>query len=377
MNVLYIGAVKSQLSANLAEKLNKNTNVRIDAIFQREKDNKPSIFEQKYNAVYYYNSSFSWHIPKLNGIINTVRLLFCLFRIKKVDIIHLQYISREMYFLLPLIKAKSRSLVITVWGSEIGDSKKPSQLLIKIFNAADSITCSNNDYKAIIINLLKCNNNKVQIISDNLNVLDDIDALKYLTKEEIKRELGIPDNHLVICCGTNARKMQNHLSIIEEINKIYHLLNQSIYLLFPMSYGDHDSQYMNQLEMKLNEYNLKHKILLDFMPEREVAKLRIISDILIQVQEHDQLSAAMLETLYARNLLITGSWLPYVVLEENDIFYFKIDKLEDLHTKVISCVNYYKDNFALTIENMQKVEKLIERTRIVQIWNDYYQGLCN
>jgi hypothetical protein len=377
ISVLFIGAVDHPLSANLAEKLNRNGNLKIDAIYPLTRKTANLRFEQKYNKVYRYNLFYNkLNIPNINTAVNIFRLIVCLLRIGKYDIIHLQFVRPELYFLVPLIRVRSKRLAVTVWGSDFEERNKHFGLVIKVLKTADKITCSNSIFRDRIISLLKCEDRKVSIISDNLNVLDEIKALRSSNKEDIKRSMNIPPDHLVISCGTNARMMQRHAEIIDEIAKAYSKLNKPVLLLFQMTYGDHPQDYLRQIEDKLAESGLPYRILVEFFAEKEAATIRIISDILIQVQDHDQLSAAMLETLYAGNLLITGSWLPYSILDDNGIFYFKANKLDDLSDIVLNCVNSYVILERRTSDNPGIVEEITGHAAIVKTYEDFYSQLC-
>ena len=78
---------------------------------------------------------------------------------------------------------------------------------------------------------------------------------------------------------------------------------------------------------------------------REMAELAMITDVMIHVQTTDQLSSAMLSHMYNGNIVIAGAWLPYVWLQDNNVFFLKVGKIPELTScleKVVINLDDYK-----------------------------------
>ena len=82
-----------------------------------------------------------------------------------------------------------------------------------------------------------------------------------------------------------------------------------------MTYGL-TAEYLNQIIDHLKKTGLSYIILSDFLTKKEVAKLRLITDIAINISISDAYSASVQEQIYAENIVITGNWLPYDYLKE-------------------------------------------------------------
>jgi glycosyltransferase involved in cell wall biosynthesis len=75
------------------------------------------------------------------------------------------------------------------------------------------------------------------------------------------------------------------------------------------------------------------------MNDREVAFLRLSSDIMIQVQNTDSFSSSMREHLYAGNVVITGDWLPYETLDKKGCFMLKVSDVDLVGEKLVYAIN--------------------------------------
>jgi hypothetical protein len=126
----------------------------------------------------------------------------------------------------------------------------------------------------------------------------------------------------------------------------------------------------------MNDSGIRFKILDSHLSDKEVAALRIASDIMISVPSSDQMTASMLETLYAGGIVITGEWLPYDLLDENKIAYIRIKRHEELTRKIesliLSLVN--GENPLETTQNKQIIKELFKWEVVLQDWINIYVG---
>lgn len=375
MKILYIGTTAHFYSSNLAEGLNEYPNVSVNAIFASTEKDRLDI-SCKYNKVFYYKYFNRFKIPKLNGVMNTLSLIFTLLSINKYDVIHLHYISSTMYYLMPIFKIKSNKIISTVWGS---DFDKPTNIkyLRSILKHSDLITSSSDAFKKRI-ELFLNNSQKIIVVLDfHHSVLSELDKLEELSKQEIKKSSDLPNDIIIIGCGTNLRKMQHHLEIIDAIAKVKDKITSSFIVLIQMTYGYQDEIYLSEIMSKLKSYGINFIILSKQLTDSEIARVRKSTDILIQVQDHDQLSGAMLETLYANNIVVTGSWLPYEVLDKEEVFYFKVNDLSELGDVILDTVNNYVHYSYRASCNTQLIKKITQHGSIIDKWFNTYQELLN
>lgn len=375
MNILFIGSTASTFSSNLAEKLNNYSSIFVDAIFSSKNKNKKK-YSEKYENVFNYKFSLDCKIPKFNGIINILRLIFKLLSLKKYDIIHLHYIDSSMIYLMPILKIKSHKIVSTVWGSDFDRSSNINHFK-RILNNSDLITCTSDVFKKRLEIFMDNPRKTIIALEFFHSVLNELDNMKNLSKQDVKIKVNLPIDKVIIVCGTNLRKTQHHLEIIDEIAKIEDKLLKPIFVLIQATYGEINECYLREIKEKLETYRIDYSIFSSFLNDKEMALLRKSSDILIQVQDHDQFSSAMLETLYAENLIITGSWLPYSILDQEGAVYFKVDKLSELGDVIVDCVNNYSELENMTNCNLEIVRKITQHGSVVDRWVNTYKELIN
>ena len=373
MKILFVGSTASSLSANIAWKLNEYQNISVDAIFSLN-DKNDDAYAHKYENIYYYKFSVMSKIPKINGLLNTIRLLTKLLTIKKYDVIHIQSINPSLLYLMPFFKYKSIKVVSTVWGSDFERSQNIYFFKL-ILKYSDLITCTNDNVNKRLRVALNVPDVKILTLAFMLPIYHELDSLKEVSKYQTKMDINFPPNKIILGCGTNMRKMQHHLEIIDEIAKVKSDFSKSIMVLIQMTYDFNDEGYLTEIKNKLNFLEIEFIILSKYLSDVEMAMVRKSTDILIQVQDHDQFSAAMLETIYAENLVITGSWLPYSVLDVEGIFYFKVDKVLELGKIVLECINNFEQLLKKTKNNPKILNKLTNHDNIIEEWADTYKNL--
>lgn len=280
------------------------------------------------------------NIPKLS-------MFFRMLHIKKVieendfDVVNI-HISRWFYLLI-LATLTKQKLIITFYGS---DFYRTSNFIKKIqeimYKKADAITFTNPLTKDSFLKYYNNFEDKSYVCRFGLKTLDYIDKNRDKSTVEIKKSLGYDAEKLIITCGYNSTKAQQHEKIIENITKLDDSLLENIQFIFPMTYGD--SKHKENIKSILKTTNLDYIVLEDFLYEDNNAYIKLASDIMINILETDSFSGSMQEFLYAGNIVITGSWLPYELFDKEGIKYYKIhhpnglkDKLEEL------CIN--KDVF--------------------------------
>jgi hypothetical protein len=135
-----------------------------------------------------------------------------------------------------------------------------------------------------------------------------------------------------------------------------------------MTYGD--KLYKESIKNILQKTSLDYIVLEDFLFEDNNAYIKLASDVMINMLQTDSFSGSMQEFLYANNLVITGSWLPYEVLDNEGIFYYKIDDIYELKDKLMVILsNLNKEN---AIKNQQIIYSLSSWEANIKEWMEVY-----
>lgn len=291
--------------------------------------------KQFYNKIYVCDNFFK-------GIIRTlviyIQFFIYLSFLPNYDAIHIHSVKKIESTFTHLLRKKCRKLICTIYGSDFYRiSNENRNYLSNLFEECDYITIETKKAIKDFNNYYENNfSNKVVKLCFGIAALDDIVELnnKSFMISDLKKEFGIPCDSFVITIGYNATKEQHHIDIFEEIKKAETNLPDNYFLIIPLGYGDND--YKKRVIDYFKTTNLKGVCLLDFYSNNVIARLRICSDVMIQLQDTDLMSSSMLEYLFAGNLIITGDWLPY---EEIDKFIIQISAIDELHSKIISVLN--------------------------------------
>lgn len=259
--------------------------------------------------------------------------------IGKYDIIHIHYLYDLYCLFTDKLKGLCHNLMITIWGSDFYKADMKQKVNLKqIVDKADKISFDNEQTLNEFVQFYGRDvEDKTTICRFGLTMLDYIDKVTSLDVEKYKSMYKIPKDAYVITCGYNADICQHHLEIIESLNDCNSILNENIYYLFPMTYK-RDEEYVELVRRKLESSKLNYRIIEDFMDFKEMALLTRATDIFIQLQETDTLSATMQENLYAGNIVITGSWLPYQCLKQEGANFYTVDDVKDISQRLESLI---------------------------------------
>lgn len=225
-----------------------------------------------------------------------------------------------------IIRMFCRRRVLTIWCSEfLRADEKIQNRLFRLYRSMDTVSVTNSS----LVPRFSGKNVNIQSLSFGLSILKVIDSLRS-DVVKLKQQLGLDPDKYTIVISTNASAGQQHLKIIEQIRRIDDCLAGNYQLVFPMTYGA--DEVRESVMAAVADLKTSTHIFGEVMSETHLAGLRLATDMLIQVQITDQMSGAMLETLYAGGYVITGAWLPYESLETMGIDWTRISAIEELQS---------------------------------------------
>jgi hypothetical protein len=331
----------------------------------------------------YYNEIFNIKLFLITNLIykiKGIRRYFRFFQYKKVlktlgnyDIIHFHFINIDSYFLVDRFKQYTKSrIILSIWGSDMYRIRSNNEYGFKnACKKADSITFTNQQslkYFKLKYNWQKKN---LKLCRFGLAPLEYLNVLK-ITREKCKELLNWNPDKLALTIGYNLAIAQQHLEILNLLdNKTIKILKDKIQLVLPMTYGG-TTKYKNELLTKLNQLPYDFIIYDSFLKDEKVALIRKASDIMIQLQKTDQFSGSMQEHLFARNVVITGSWLPYETMKEHGAHFIEIDKIEDLVKVLQEVIINFKKHEKSTVNNPKAILGLCSWEKNIKIWAELY-----
>ncbi|HBT51452.1 MAG TPA: hypothetical protein DEA49_04995 [Petrotoga sp.] len=299
-------------------------------------------------------------------------------RARSVLMIHIHFLSPHYFFYRKIFK--NTKVIITFWGSDLYRVPKKSKinkfLQKQIIKKADIVTVAREKMIADFHKIFGFENKPIYVtrfpIAKDLKL---IDSIKEQDLQLFREKYGVKDNDFIITLGYSSDPGKNHEYMIDEIVK----LNQkfkNLFIIIPMTYGnsEHREKIKKYCEENLQKNNIQYVILENYMDNQEVAILRKITDVMINVQNTDALSASMMETLFAENIVINGDWLNYDELLENGVYFETIPELKSgvLSSKVEYILNNYNTLKEKTKVNKEIIYRMNNLDDIIEDWLKVY-----
>ena len=91
----------------------------------------------------------------------------------------------------------------------------------------------------------------------------------------------------------------------------------------------------------------------------------------------DQLSASMIEHLYAENIVITGNWLPYDIFDQNNIFLSKVSSVDGVGEKLVYVIKNYNKLKKKYKYNKELIYSLCSWENSIKKWKNMYKEVLN
>ena len=154
-----------------------------------------------------------------------------------------------------------------------------------------------------------------------------------------KSAIGVRNTNLItVCIGYNAIESQQHIKVIRILSQLSEQDKVRIVVLLPLAYGGTET-YINEIEKQLQQSGLSYILLRDFLDAKGIATLRVATDVFLNTQTTDDLSASVLESLNAGCIILSGEWLDYPDLFENGINFNRLFSFENLRVELSSIIN--------------------------------------
>lgn len=369
--VVQLVSFKSAYNENL------QTNLRSNHEFASNFDLVEINFE---DIMIEFESRFGFKPYKEINIINKIRYLLTLnkYLINKYDhlkgsILHIQYVLPKYAFLIYFFKKTFTKTIITFWGSDVLRIDRSSKKIpLKILSwYSDIITFEtkafSDIYKKTISNKF---NNKIRIVDFGIEILSIIDKITNSDIESFKQKFNINSNSKVVVIGYNKNIEQQHVKVVKSLldSKIK---KEDVFLIFPWTYGSEIVGYKDQIK-DLMEDRFNYLFIENRLTDKEVAILRCCTDILVNVETTDVLSSSMLETLYAENIVITGSWLPYEDMYGIGVVMEQVDDIDEVGFKIAHLITNNYDS-KIKSQNKKHIGELYIWSNCISKWVDLYK----
>lgn len=292
-----------------------------------------------------------------------------------VDTFHfhfMQYSYLRELFLVP----KNKKIVCSFWGSDLLRTNDIFNFYFikKALRKATTITCQSIELREIILSKYGRDlYDKIQVtmfpIEDRIYTQMDVN---YNSTEKIaafKEKFGYATDKINILIGHSGSPFNNHLQIIRALENCRD--KDKLHLIINLNYAISENKkkkYKKELNQVLMSTGCSYVILEKFFVNEELAVSRLASEIFIHTPASDALSSTMLELLYASNIAITGSWLPYKTFRKAKLNYHEIDDFSELQFKLDSLIENFQAEKELATKNKALIQEYFFNDTIVKKW---------
>ncbi|MEZ9181118.1 hypothetical protein AB4129_14195 [Vibrio cyclitrophicus] len=260
-----------------------------------------------------------------------LHVIFSLINNKKTSF-NFQYANYRYFLAVIILIVLRKDYSVSLWGSDYYKCDGIRKVIIKfiLLNAKQVSIASKNserylkkkfgDINIIIVPFLIPNLEEISQTSNDCSFVG-------LKKKKI-------------LCGTNGSSNQQFELIIKSIKESEYKLVNNYIIVFHLSYGlTKETRFL--IDNFIKNTSMECEVIYDYLHGGDLIEFRKSIDILVQIQETDQLSAAMFEHLVQNKLVITGDWLPYDDLKNIGVKYKTVSKnniVLELHHMLV-CLN--------------------------------------
>jgi hypothetical protein len=297
-------------------------------------------------------------------------------QLKTYDIINVQALNKNHALLIPYLRQHTNSLLLSFWGSDLlrYSDKNGSYYLSQrsALNFVDAISIQTQELKEIIcIKFGHYLRKKISVLFFGLpqSRFDLIDK----NKKAFDKIEPTTDNRIIIRIGYTGQEEQQHLSIIDALYSIKSNIKDRFFLYLPMTYGG-DEDYMSIVELNLKQkFNGQYQLFTKFLPDEEYLKMVAASAIFINCRTTDAFNGAMIESLYAGNIVVNGAWLPYKKLSIDHYHHHLVESIEDLTSLLPKLLQVMQNEIKKSKEN-KKIVTLLSNDYAIPCWDKWYQS---
>ena len=247
------------------------------------------------------------------------------------DAVNIHFLHPVYADLLDALKERGRRLVASVWGSDFLRASESQRAVLRgILVEADVITTNNGEIREKLLAAYPELGHRVRIMSYGMrspSIIDQI--LQKETQAQTREALGVDPDKIIVVCGYNATRAQQHMTMIQAIAALPPDAQARLQFVFQITYPD-DAAYKDEVVAALDAVGVNHRIFRDIMDLEDICRLRIVSDVALNIQTTDSLSGSIQEHLYAGSALIVGRWLPYEMFEQMGASVRRVETAADI-----------------------------------------------
>ena len=318
-------------------------------------------------------------IPKMQGLFNSLlrnRIVHNL--ISKYDVIMFESFPSSSYQYADYCIARGIPYGIGFWGSDYLRSDEKSKERLKRYLDHCKYIRNVGKLKEELINYYNVNYNinyedkclYAPFGNKNTYLLDNV------SDESVEKWYGrfsIDSNRIIVTIGYNGHPMQHQDKVVDLISRLGDEPKKKLFLVIPMTYSSTKEQ-LDSVKERVSRCGVPYRIFTDFMSNEDVAILRKVSTIVVNVQDTDSFAGSIREHLYCGNIAMLGEWLDYPQLEKTEVFYVKIN-YDNFLEKFIDIIQNPEKYHEKCQGNHDKMKEYMSWDKSIETLYNYFYNL--
>ncbi|HAR94384.1 MAG TPA: hypothetical protein DCR97_00225 [Deltaproteobacteria bacterium] len=294
--------------------------------------------------------------------------------VEEFDLFHLHYMDPSLSETIRLLPRGSK-LIVSIWGSDLMRSSGARNYIgqLELCERASFITVRSLELREMF--LTKFGRHfapKLRIAKFGSTTLSRIDVQDIRSlRTAFREEFTIPENKVIVCVGHNGNVDNRHIEVLEALSGLDSSVKNGLTLVIPMTYGA-PTGYANDVRAAVERAGGDFRIIDKFMDSEAVLQLRAATDIMLHFPVSDALSAAMCETIYAGNLVVTGAWLPYGELRRRKVHFLEITRFPDLCATLAASIGDLTRHRAMVNSTKEKLREVLDWEELSEGWEKVY-----
>lgn len=294
---------------------------------------------------------------------------------QKFDYVHVQAVSLNALILAKMIAGKKSKMIATYWGfpkskTEMRSVQPYLKDLYKISFVTDNLhEYFTEFYSGQYEKKCCCFDFGIGCIGTMRRLLNQSEITSIINKS--KEELGFPKDRIIVAIGYCGRNDQQHIKVLESLEKLPPHILSKLYLFLHFSYSVANHGYKRQVLTKLKsfeQYGCKFNLCEEYMTGDRIAYLRYGVDAFINAETMDALSGSMLEYFFGGTLIFNPVWLRYSALVKNGVSYVQYTDFDDLTMKF----EEYSDKIENIKSNRKPIWNMCSWNKLLPKWSDLY-----
>ena len=295
--------------------------------------------------------------------------------LRKDEIVDIHFVEPAYGQLADVVSGESKGLIATLFGSDLfRTTEEEKRRQSPVFENADIINLSKNMIP-LVDESFPGQSEKYRINQYGSKRLDIV-VEKLTKREEIRSKYGIRKDQIVVTCGYNGKREQQHLQMFDALKGLPLVTKSKLKLLVPLTYGLRNAgpEYLPQIENALEESGIEFQVLVERLSDEEIAETKVVSDITLNLQTTDALASSIKEAMVSGDVMVLGEWLPYDVYEELGI-HFVPTSVEGLSNMLRKVLEDFEGHRSKSRKNQKEILAFCSWDVLIEDWISTYKEL--